>query len=303
LCFEPHAESRSRLREIYDSMGFGSFYKIFPHALSGTAGERTLYLTNEPTGSSILPVNSNGWGMKYVRPSYYFPMREEKIQTHRLESVLTELNEPKIDIIKLDTQGSELEILEGLGSKYLDGLILAELEVPLHDCHLGQSTFPQVQEFMERHGLELMDLKVARSYRPREGNKQGYQNDLFGVYRNSPGISARAWEFDAIYFRKPESLLKLENPAQEVRKQVVAYCAYNFYSEAIYLIELAKNSGVLVESEFIELRKSILLWHRKIWYRFWQADAPFQGWIRTTLKKWRFGQRWSQYIWLEYPDS
>lgn len=301
LAFEPHEPSRRELQGIFSRMGFGSMFRVLPHALSGSGGERQLHITNVPTGTSILPLKTSSRFFSYVRPGYYFPMRTEKIETRKLADVLDEIREHKIDLIKLDTQGSEEEILRGLDGPRLSGLLLAEAEIPFHDVHENQTSFHSLEKFLCDHGMEMMNFTVARSYRPRNGVKDGYQREVFGVHWHSPKISARIWEIDAVFFRRPELILLDGGPA--VRKLIVCYCAYNYFSEAFWLSEEAQKQGVFTPQEAGEIQAQIKLWHRKIHYRFWHAPTSFWNWWRGKLQHYRLNLNWGQYIWLQPPDS
>lgn len=300
--FEPHHESFEQLKRHYAQSTHPELYEVLPIALSGTGGTRTFYCTNEPTGSSILrPKKSDGG--EYVLDSYFFPCRELQIETRMLQDVLDDRDEPTVDLIKLDIQGAELEVLRGMGKTRLNRLLLAELEVGLCQAYEGQQDFGKVDEFLRGHGMECFDVRVSRAYRPRNGRPDGYQQEIFDVYLNSPTVSARAWEFDAVYFRAKNVVLSMSDPAA-VRKLAVAYCGYNFFSEACHLIEKARERALFSQEEADRMFHTIVDWHRSLHRRFYHAPrAPYEA-IRRFLSRrhWGQGSRWSQYLWTEYPN-
>ena len=119
--FEPHPETQKQLQELYAQSGHPEMYVVVPVALSGTGGTRTLYLTNDPANSSLLPVDVERFSDYFTTESkHFFPCRETKIDTRTLTDVFDELEEPAIDLMKLDIQGAELEVLQGLDSRRLD---------------------------------------------------------------------------------------------------------------------------------------------------------------------------------------
>ena len=77
--------------------------KIEPHALAGQSGKATLFV---PKGrytafNSLRP------------PALSVPTQEVEVNTIRLDDYLRSLRLEKVDLIKIDTEGAELEILQG----------------------------------------------------------------------------------------------------------------------------------------------------------------------------------------------
>jgi FkbM family methyltransferase len=301
--FEPHPSSLARLKAHFAASEHPELYCILGDALSGTGGPRTFYRTNEPTGSSILAPNKAVIG-PYAADSYFFPCAESTIETRRLEEVLAERGEPILDLIKLDIQGAELEVLKGLGASRLNSLLLAEIEVGLHGAYVGQGSFGEIDALLRGHGMDCYDVRVARTYLRRNGRIDGYQQEVFDVFSNSPTLSARAWEFDVVYLRSIDNVLATRDPAT-VKKSIVAFCGYNYFAEGFELAEQAERLKIFSAAEAQQIRGTIVAWHRDLSRRFYDAPRPFFNSIRRFFARRHWGQssRWSQYLWTDYPNS
>lgn len=299
--FEPHPESCKALKAHFGNSRHPELYTVLPVALSGTGGTRTLYLTNAPTSSSILQPRID-IAKGYARHDSLFPCREVSIETRTLADVLDEQQEPIVDAIKLDIQGADLEVLEGLGPR-LEHLLLAELEVGLNQYYHGQPGFGDVDRALKQVGMLLFDVRVSRAHLSRDGDPAGYQERVFSVYHNSPAISARALEFDVVYFRDPGALLQAKDRAA-VTKLAGAYCVYHFYAEAYDLICRAQRRGIFTMMEASALQDRIVAWHRALHYRFYHRPAAVFNLFRRALRFLRVDPylRWAQYTYVDYPS-
>ncbi len=136
-------------------------------------------MLNTPTGSSLYPVNTES---EFVDAGdrYIYPVRETVIGTRKLEEVLDEQRVEGVDIIKLDVQGAELEILQGLGAARRKRLLLAELEINISggvtrnfSTYRGAPSWLDCERLLAEDGMRLLDISVARSYRPTKATTTG----------------------------------------------------------------------------------------------------------------------------------
>jgi len=77
--------------------------------------------------------------------------------TSTLDTVLGQLNFPQPHFIKIDTQGYELEILQG-GEKALSGVDLVLLEVSILDIHKNVPLIKDVLDFMHERDFVLYEI-------------------------------------------------------------------------------------------------------------------------------------------------
>jgi FkbM family methyltransferase len=130
-------------------------FKLLPAALGASDGEEaTLYITAQPGCSSLLRPN-------YTLCSQFdygraMEVREQiKLKLSRLDTALTGLQP---DVIKIDTQGTELDILKGAG-RLLNSTIAVECEVEFVELYEGQPLFGEVDAFLRSAGFALRGLR------------------------------------------------------------------------------------------------------------------------------------------------
>jgi FkbM family methyltransferase len=303
---EPRDDACEELRKANALRPHHEGFRVLNVALSENGGPATIYVSNAPTGSSLLetdPARSPDC-RDYVDLTYLYPIVPKEIATETLDAVMRNVDEPRIDLVKLDVQGFELPILRGAGAARLDALLGAEVEIGLHDLYPRDLGFEAIARFMEEHGLELFDVRAARVHRPRNNDHGAYQRDIFGVHVNAPSISARIWEFDAVYFRR-KSLLLAARDEGAIRRMIIVYATYNFFSEAYALVEKAEAEGIFTAIAAAELQRSIVAIHRARHVRAWFAPSPGLDHVRRLVYRAspRSAPRWCQYMYQEYPNG
>ena len=110
-----------------------------------------------------------GWASSFLEPDMEFftdeGFRKDMVVTHRttlpvrrLDSLIAEGKVPTPDFLKIDAQGFELNVLQGLGEQ-LKNVLGVQLEGQLRRLYKGQALFPQLYEFMRSKGFLLRDLR------------------------------------------------------------------------------------------------------------------------------------------------
>lgn len=309
LLFEPHRESFEKLVASFSKSPHPEKFQIIPVGLSGNGGERTLYMLNAPTGSSLYPINEES-EFASSDSDYIYPIREVRIQTRCLADVLDEKGVKNVDMIKLDVQGAELEILQGLGDTRRKSLLLVEAEANIcggisrnFSPYRGAPTWRQIDEMLIADGMRLLDISVARSYRAGGGDSDWYQREVFDVYANSPSLSAHVWEVDAVYVRDWR-LLIADADGASIRKLALALCGYRFFSEAYFVIGKAEEAGIFDANTAKSIKNNIVSWHRA-GRRPWHRRGGVWRQIRRGLRVTGISQllRWKQYMWFDYPNG
>ncbi len=92
---------------------------------------------------------------------------ETTVDVSRLDDFMADEGSPRIDALKLDTQGSELDILRG-SVKCLEGIRHVEVEVALNELFAGGPLFGEVDAFLRARGFALWRFRDLVHYALRE---------------------------------------------------------------------------------------------------------------------------------------
>lgn len=193
--------------------------------LSHEGGTQTLYVTNVDTGSSLLPPEITP-SMKHrvSNLDYFFPVTERRIDTLTLVQALEGPSATAPVFVKLDTQGTELSILQGAQALFdAQRIVGIEMESTLlaQPVMKGSGKFWQACEYLELQGFELLHIKpiaaVGRSGRARTG-RNTYLNECDAVFALRQDVAAVM--------------------PVEYRTSLLAFYLTNlFYEEALSLLE------------------------------------------------------------------
>jgi FkbM family methyltransferase len=150
--FDPDVAECARLALRYEGLDVC----LVPLGLAGQSGKRTLYITHEPACSSLLRPDP------YLTDNYPALacarlVSTTEVDTTTLDAWAEQSQVGTIDYIKLDTQGTELEILQG-GIAALKSVRCIEVEVEFNPIYLEQAIFSEVDLFLRAQGFVLWKL-------------------------------------------------------------------------------------------------------------------------------------------------
>jgi len=157
--FEPDAEECARLNELHRE---DPRMRFVPVALGAESGLATLYLTKDRKGCSIYP------------PANEVVSRHPGLTDGHLEATtiidVTTLDEwcaadglALVDALKIDTQGSELDVLRGAEAT-LETVRLIEVEVEFNELYEGIPLFAEVDNYLRAQGFVLWRLGNLAHY-------------------------------------------------------------------------------------------------------------------------------------------
>lgn len=136
--------------------------------LSRAGGPQTLHITNIDSGSSLLPpVISPNLKYRVTNHDYFFPVRTKVIETLTLSQVVEGVPVVAPVFVKLDTQGTELSILQGAESLLRSHRIIGiEMEATLlaQPIMQGAGKLWEACQYLEDLGFEM--LRIDPIYGP-----------------------------------------------------------------------------------------------------------------------------------------
>jgi FkbM family methyltransferase len=187
-----------REKEAGGHLGRGGT-RVYPVALGRTEGEATLHLTALPNMSSFLEPDRMTLGRYHNKGRDSEVVETAPVPVQRLDT-LAAAEGFTADVIKVDTQGSEGQVLEGAQSS-LSSTILAEVEVSFLTRYLGQPLFADIEAQMRRHGFELIDLYRLKRYHAE--NPLSVRKGGRGPFERTGRVAYA----DAIFLRREEDIL------------------------------------------------------------------------------------------------
>ena len=158
--FEPDAEEVERLCDHY---GDRPTVRIEAQALGASAGPATLHVTREPGSSSLYPPLDDVID-RHPRLEMQRGVQVEQIELVTLDGWCDEHDFDRVDLVKLDTQGSELDILRG-AQRILDTVDIVQTEVEFNPMYEGQPLFGDVDRFLRDRGFVLWHLENLAHHR------------------------------------------------------------------------------------------------------------------------------------------
>jgi FkbM family methyltransferase len=217
--FEPDARS-------FEAIDQSERMTVFPTALAARSGNIELHLTTEAGDSSTLAPN-RPFLDRFPHAERFDVIETRTIAARTLDEQLDEGGIDRVDFIKLDTQGSELMILEGSAETLRRGVFGIEVEVELNPMYERQPLLADVDRFLRPLGYELFDLEPRR-WKYRGGEELAL------------GRGQIAWA-DAFYFLGPDRALSFlaeggSVNAESLARVVVTCLLYDLGDYALALV-------------------------------------------------------------------
>ena len=137
-------------------------HRYLPAVLGSRRERRTFHVTRNPACSSLLRPDQ-AFMNQFARIADDFVVeRQFDVDTVPLDACLAANDVGHVDVLELDTQGSELEVLTGAENLLHEHVIGVQVEVEFSPMYVGQPLFADVDGFLRAHGFQLYDLSRYR---------------------------------------------------------------------------------------------------------------------------------------------
>jgi FkbM family methyltransferase len=145
--FEPIKDCCDLISKNYQSKNIF----INNHALGKRISKKIFYINQSNVTSSFLKVNN-----KYKFKKSYKQKKIIKTNVITLDNYIKLNNIKKIDILKIDTQGSELEVLKGANNAFKNKIIkFIELEIIVNSFYKHQCKLYEIDHLMSQKKFNL----------------------------------------------------------------------------------------------------------------------------------------------------
>jgi len=225
--FEPDQKECDRLNQS----GSG-IIQYLPTALWSSAGKLKIHCAAVPSCSSVHPPNLED--LRRYEDPHWKPRETQRVMTVPsvpLDRILKE-KQLKCDFLKVDTQGSEYEILKG-GSATLKGQVLGVLvETWTQEVHRGQHLMGDVFKLLVDHGFSLFDVGIAAAWKRKIGAGLGLSG------------KSQVVGLDLLFFKNTNHWDLREAKPLTVIKAAGLFEVYGFPDYALELLDQAMACGV-----------------------------------------------------------
>lgn len=217
--------------------------QYFNYALSDKQEDFTLYITKGHGKPSRFKPNMKLLSHFCDLESFYIEQEEviPSSRVRRLDDIMEQNSIKDVDFIKLDTQGSELSILNGGEVNLIPKIFGIEVEVEFMSLYEKQPLFRQVDDFIVSKGFSLMDLQ--RCF---------WKRIDFYEYRGKGQLIFA----NALYFKEIDSfcheLSFVKNPIyikSKIIKSVLTCLIYRMFDYAVVLVNSCRDRQLLNEKE------------------------------------------------------
>ncbi len=206
----------------------------------------TYYLTEKQQTSSIFKPNRKFLD-EFPEANRFDITRDATIQADTLDNQFKIHNIADTDFIKVDTQGSELFILEGAISTLKNHVFGVEVEVEFVEMYQSQPLFSDVDRFMRGQGFWLFDIQSA--YWKRAIGKSYYKKRGQLIYGNV--LYLRTWESFCILIQQWQGAEK----KAKILKALAICFLYGYFDYAMELF--CKTAPLFDEADRQAIEKKI----------------------------------------------
>lgn len=235
--FEPDTEECKRLNALSPSN-----FKYYPNALWDSVTTREVHVAQVASCSSVYPPNQS---VLQVFEEDHVACRntvsKESFECTSLD-IFCSQHSIHPDFVKIDTQGSEYEIIRGARGSLQNDVFGVITETWLHEVHKGQALSSKIQLEMNELGFEVFDINIAAAW-----NRKGFRLHHLNGKRQIVGL-------DFLFLKKLENCISWSK--EKIIKAAATAEAYGFADYSFQLIDHAENIDSQTKADLFDLLKN-----------------------------------------------
>lgn len=235
--FEPDKEAYEDLVKRSNKKKDGEIVTYLNSALYNKSAEVDFYITRKQMVSSMLLPNED-LIREFPMPERFDVVASRKIKAETLDAALQQAGVKDADFIKLDTQGSELFILQGAAETLRKEVFGVEVELEFAEVYKEQPLFGDVDRFLRDSGFALFDfVDVARWQRANIG-------------ASIHGCKSQVIFVNALYMKGKDSFFADARPDASKLLSAVSICIlYGCFDYAIALLQEGLKKNIVDAAE------------------------------------------------------
>ena len=239
--FEPDKQEFERLVER--TRADGGAIRFFNTALHKDRAVLKLYVAKDRGLTSIFEPD-RAFLDKFPEADRFDTTMVAEVEADMLDRVLAEGGVGEVDFLKVDTQGSELFVLQGGDQTLAEQVVGVEVEVEFAPIYKNQPLFADVDAYLRQLGFALFDLRPVFWKRAAGRGVGGPQGQMI-------------WA-DALYLRTLPSLREIvdgydrETRKPKLLKALSTTILYGYYDYALEMVRQAMEILSAEERAIIE---------------------------------------------------
>jgi FkbM family methyltransferase len=160
--FEPNVPLAARLAESCSN------FVVIAAAVAEQNGIAPLFLTKDSNGASLLPIDPAARAA-WIGGEDLEVVGQRVVPTIRIDTFLDRMRIDRVDLLKVDAQGSDLAVVASAGRRIKDiDMVVLEVAMATSPVYRGAADRQSSIAYMERHGFEL--VHVTTQTRHQEQN-------------------------------------------------------------------------------------------------------------------------------------
>jgi FkbM family methyltransferase len=246
---EPDAGEVQKIEQDLKREGRWKKVTALPFALSSKPGTAVLHCGEKPGLSSLLEANKDELKKFFSISGWSRIEKDVLVPTDTLDHAAEKFGFQDIAVIKLDTQGTELDILKS-GPQTLTSVLAVYVEMESIPLYKGQPLFHEVYAFLEGQGMRCVDLK--RSLHRRKS-----------VHKPIYSKREMTWTH-GLYFRTRHADGGKLTSDEKIRLACIA-CAFEYFDYAVWLLEHQDVQDRLTELGLAGVPEDIVEFSKDFW--------------------------------------